>query len=85
MSELTVFIRGYAVDVNVTRAFVQKPLGRMADSDADCYGYSELDYDVIAVINEHGDAMQEIAANSWAEANHAEIVENIWHELERQS
>lgn len=85
MSELTVFLRGYTIDVNVTRAFVQKPMGPRADSDYDCYGYSELDYDVLAVVNDYDDALPESQAQDWAEANHAEIVEQIWSELEEQA
>lgn len=40
------------VDVVVTHFFVQKPLGPSADSDYDCYGYTELEYDVVRVFNE---------------------------------
>lgn len=40
------------VDVEVTYYFVQKPLGPSADSDYDCYGYTELEYDIVRVFNE---------------------------------
>lgn len=40
------------VDVVVTHFFVQKPLGPRADSDYDCYGYTELEYDIVRVFNE---------------------------------
>lgn len=32
--------------VEVTRYFVQKPMGKWADSDVDCYGYTELEWEV---------------------------------------
>lgn len=85
MSELTVFLRGYTIDVDVTRAFVQKPLGRNADSDADCYGYSELEFDVLAVWNDDDECMTDDMAKEYAENNHEEITDMIWSELERQS
>lgn len=85
MSELTVFLRGYAIDVNVTRAFVQKPLGPKADSDDDCYGYSELDYDVLAVFDDEDQQLSAEAAQEYADNNQEEITDQIWSELERQS
>jgi hypothetical protein len=85
MSELTVFLRGYAIDVKIKHVFVQAPMGMRADSDQDCYGYSELDYEVKEVVNDYGDSLHDSLAQSWAEANHAEIIEQIWSELERQS
>lgn len=85
MSELTVFLRGFAIDVNVTRAFVHKPLGPKADSDDDCYGYSELDYDVLAVFDDEDNRLSDEAAQEYAENNQEEITDQIWSELERQS
>lgn len=40
-------IRGIPCRIKVTRYFVQKPLGRMADSPEDCYGYTAIDYEVL--------------------------------------
>lgn len=85
MSELTVFLRGFAIDVNVTRAFVQKPLGQKADSDDDCYGYSELEYDVLAVFDDEEQQLSAEAAQEYADNNQEEITDQIWSELERQS
>lgn len=85
MSELTVFLRGYAIDVNVTRAFVQKPLGPKADSDDDCYGYSELEYDVLAVFDDEEQILCAEASERYADDNREEITDMIWSELERQS
>ena len=31
----------------MTRCFVQRPLGPRCDSDLDCYGYSEVEFDVL--------------------------------------
>lgn len=40
------------IDVVVTYFFVQKPLGRMADSDVDCYGYTEVEFDIVRIFDE---------------------------------
>lgn len=39
-------VAGIPCRVDVDRCFVQKPMGPMADSDMDCYGYSEIDFTV---------------------------------------
>lgn len=31
----------------MTRCFVQKPLGPQCDSDLDCYGYADVEFDVL--------------------------------------
>lgn len=85
MSELTVFLRGFEIDVNVTRAFVQKPMGMRADSDDDCYGYSELEYDVLAVFDDEEQILCAEASERYADENRDEITDQIWSELERQS
>ena len=85
MSELTVFLRGFEIDVNVTRAFVQKPMGMRADSDDDCYGYSELEYDVTCVIDDEDNALCASDCQEYADANRDEITDMIWSELEKQS
>ncbi len=43
---LSTRIQGIPCQVQATRIFVQKPLGPNCDSDWDCYGYSEVDFDV---------------------------------------
>ncbi len=43
---LSTRIQGIPCRVQATRIFVQKPLGPNCDSDWDCYGYSEVDFDV---------------------------------------
>ena len=40
-------IQGIPCQVQMTRCFVQKPLGPNCDSDLDCYGYSEVEFDVL--------------------------------------
>ena len=84
MSELTVFLRGFAIDVKIKHVFVQAPMGMRADSDADCYGYSELDYDVLAVFDDE-EQLNDEAAQEYADNNQEEITDQIWYELERQS
>lgn len=85
MSELTVFLRGYAIDVKIKHVFVQAPMGTRADSDADCYGYSELDYDVLAVFDDEEQQLSKEAAEQYADDNQEEITDMIWSELERQA
>lgn len=85
MSELTVFLRGYSIDVKIKHVFVQKPMGMRADSDSDCYGYSELDYDVLAVFDDEDQWLSDEAAQEYADNNQEEITDMIWSELERQS
>ena len=84
MSELTVFLRGDAIDVKIKHVFVQEPMGMRADSDADCYGYSELDYDVLAVFDDEEQQLSKEAAEQYADDNQEEITDMIWSELERQ-
>jgi len=84
MSELTVFLRGNAIDVKIKHVFVQKALGRNADSDSDCYGYSELEYDVMAVFDDEEQQLSDEAAQEYADNNQEEITDMIWSELERQ-
>lgn len=85
MSELTVFLRGNAIDVKIKYVFVQAPMGMRADSDSDCYGYSELDYDVLAVFDDEDQQLNDEAAQEYADNNQEEITDQIWSELERQS
>lgn len=40
-------IQGIPCQVEATRIFVQPPLGPRCDSDLDCYGYHEVEFDVL--------------------------------------
>lgn len=40
-------IAGIPCQVEVTHFFVQKPLGPNCDSDWDCYGYANIEFDVL--------------------------------------
>lgn len=40
-------IRGIPCRVRVTYFFEQRPLGPSADSDMDCYGYTDVAFDVL--------------------------------------
>jgi hypothetical protein len=40
-------IAGIPCLIEPTSVFVQKPLGPMCDSDYDCYGYAEIEFDVL--------------------------------------
>ena len=43
---LSTRIQGIPCQVKAMYIFVQKPLGPNCDSDWDCYGYSEVDFEV---------------------------------------
>jgi hypothetical protein len=40
-------IQGVPCQVHVTHFSHQKPLGYWADNDVDCYGYTEVEYEVL--------------------------------------
>jgi hypothetical protein len=40
-------VAGIPCLIQIDRCFMQKPLGRMADNDLDCYGYSEIEFTVL--------------------------------------
>ncbi len=40
-------VAGIPCLIQIDRCLVQKPLGRMVDSDLDCYGYSEIEFTVL--------------------------------------
>ncbi len=40
-------ISGIPCLIEPTRVFVQRPMGPSADSDYDCYGYAEIEFDVM--------------------------------------
>lgn len=46
MTTLSSRIAGIPCLIEVISVVVQKPLGRMADSDWDCYGYSDVEFEV---------------------------------------
>ncbi len=46
MWEVPVRIKGIPAIAKVTYYFHQKPLGKWADSDLDCYGYTDCEYEV---------------------------------------
>ena len=85
MSRVGVNLGGFAIDIYVTKAFVQKPMGMRADSDSDCYGYSELNYDVLAVFDDEDNRLSDEAAQEYADNNQEEITDQVWSELGRRS
>ena len=40
-------VSGIPCLIQIDRCVVQQPLGRMADSDLDCYGYTEIEFTVL--------------------------------------
>ena len=46
MEEVEVFFSGHDAVLKVHNIVHQKPLGKRADSDWDCYGYTDIDYTI---------------------------------------
>ena len=44
IGEINTHIQGIPCQVKISSYIYQKPLGPRADSDVDCYGYSEAEY-----------------------------------------
>lgn len=42
--DLEICIDDFVFDITITYLYVQKPMGRYADSDVDCYGYTDLEF-----------------------------------------
>lgn len=42
--DLEICVDDYVFDITITYLYVQKPMGRYADSDVDCYGYTDLEF-----------------------------------------
>lgn len=72
----------YSFDVEVTDYYAQKPMGKWADSDVDCYGYTDLEYNVLggSKYNEDTDAMEEISLQE-AVDKADELSDIIWDKL----
>lgn len=50
-----IYVDEYAFTVEVIDYYYQRPLGKWADSDLDCYGYEEIDYKVLGGFGEDED------------------------------
>ena len=46
-SDIDTHIQGIPCGIVITSYFRQKPLGPRADSDVDCYGYTDAEYTVL--------------------------------------
>lgn len=69
-------IQGIPCQVKATYIFVQKPLGPNCDSDWDCYGYSNVDFDVYDRKGYPADWLQ----RKMTKADEARIVEQLLEE-----
>lgn len=49
MSNLEIYMDSYTFHINITHYFNQPPMGKWADSDVDCYGYTDIDWECTAV------------------------------------
>ena len=60
MNNLEIYIDIYTFHINITHCFNQPPMGRWADSDVDCYGYTDVEWVCTAVetYDEDGDPVQ---------------------------
>ncbi|WP_373033174.1 hypothetical protein [Sulfurovum sp.] len=48
--DLEICVDEYVFDITITYLYVQKPMGQYADSDVDCYGYTELSFECYHVL-----------------------------------
>ena len=49
MKQIEIYIDCYTFFVDVTHYFIQKPLGKWADSDYDAMGYTDLDFEITSI------------------------------------
>jgi hypothetical protein len=66
-------IQGIPCQVYVTHYVSQAPMGRWADSDVDCYGYTEVEYDVLDRRGRRADWL----AKKITDADEARILKDI--------
>lgn len=49
MKQIEIYIDCYTFFIDVTRYFVQKPLGKWCDSDWDAVGYTDLEFEITSI------------------------------------
>jgi hypothetical protein len=69
------------LEVQVTDYYVQRPLGRNADSDWDCYGYTDLEWKVLGGVAYEEDGTETILTLAEAEALASDYSEDIDSEI----
>ena len=55
MKQIEIYIDCYTFFVDVTHYFVQKPMGKWADSDYDAMGYTDLEFEITSIEEEFED------------------------------
>ena len=88
--EFVVHVEGdegfFTFETKITYFYHQRPMGKWADSDVDCFGYVDLEYEVEAgfYYDEDGNeiAMELEAARDMAETFEDEITEDIMRQIE---
>lgn len=55
MKQIEIYIDCYTFFIDVTRYFVQKPLGKWCDSDWDAMGYTDLEIEITSIEEEFED------------------------------
>ena len=76
----------YTFETKITYFYHQRPMGKWADSDVDCFGYVDLEYEVEAGYSYDEDGneivMELEAARDMAETFEDEITEDIMRQIE---
>lgn len=49
MKQIEIYIDCYTFFIDVSRYFVQKPLGKWCDSDYDAMGYTDLEFEITSI------------------------------------
>lgn len=66
----------FYVNVNVTDYHYQPALGPSADSDWDCYGYTEIDWNVLSILDYDEDGNEtDIPVNLFCLEEYSELIE----------
>lgn len=76
-------IAGIPAWIKVHKITHQKPLGPLADSDMDCYGYVEIDYQVCDSNKRHASWLERKLTESDKERITNEILENLNEKYDR--
>lgn len=78
--DLEICVDDYVFDITITYLYVQKPMGRYCDSDVDCYGYTDLEWECKHVYVEYEDGSDE----EWFNAEAQDIADEYAELLEEK-
>lgn len=79
MNNLTISYLNYELDIEVTHFHHQKPLGVRADNPDDCYGYTEVEFEIkhLWVEDENGEMQEEMFWSSLLDPKDMDEIEEI--------